>query len=414
MQGTLRAGSTNLLDAALAYRERGFSVLPTRGKKPAVPWTPYQHTLPTEADLRRSFARPGVNGLAVVTGPVSGGLVCRDFDFQDSYDHWATTHRDLAHQLPTVETARGFHVYFRGPNAFAKLGDGEYRGDSRHYTMLPPSVHPTGALYRWVYPMGSGLPPFLDPFEVGLCPGPVVCHTENTGGNGGVSVFSALSVSSVWHDPNSTVQDAILPSLPTGPGQRHGALFTLARRLKALPHLADASPAALRGVVRQWHELALPVIRTKPFEESWIDFMDGWERVKYPAGAGPLDVLWSKALAEPLPTEALGYEQEPVRQLVALCHQLQRHAGQGTFFLACRTAGELLHVHYKTAWRWLQLLEIDRVLHRISTGTLASHRANEWRLCEGFGVIEMGLVPIRRTTGGDLPWGQHHRAPAPP
>jgi hypothetical protein len=134
--------------------------------------------------------------------------------------------------------------------------------------------------------------------------------------------------------------------------------------------------------VRRWHELALPAIRTKPFEETWLDFVDGWRRVKFPAGAGPLEALWSQALAAPLPPTALAYEQDGVRRLVAFCQQLQRHAGQGTFFLACRTAGAMLGVPHKLAWRWLQLLEIDGVLDRVSTGSKATGRANEYHYRE--------------------------------
>jgi len=154
----------------------------------------------------------------------------------------------------------------------------------------------------------------------------------------------------------------------------------LARRLKSLPHLTDAHVSNLKPTVQQWHKLALPVIRTKPFEETWLDFAQGWARVKYPGGTGPLAALWSLAISEALPPRALAYEQESVRLLVGLCYQLQRHAGRGTFFLACRTAGALLGVDHTTAWRWLNLLDIDGVLCKVSTGNLATHKANEYRM----------------------------------
>jgi hypothetical protein len=177
-----------------------------------------------------------------------------------------------------------------------------------------------------------------------------------------------------------------MATLPAAEGQRHRAVFELARRLKALLRLKDAPAADLKPIVQRWHQLALPVIRTKPFEETWLDFVEGWQRVKFPAGTGPLEALWSKALAEALPPAAMVYEQEGVRRLVALCNQLQRAAGQATFFLACRTAGALLGVDHTTAWRWLRLLEVDGVLRRISTGSTRTHRANEYRA----GRIEPG------------------------
>jgi hypothetical protein len=171
----------------------------------------------------------------------------------------------------------------------------------------------------------------------------------------------------------------IVATLPTGEGRRHRAVFELARELKALPHLAEAGLPNLKPIVRRWHQLALPVIRTKPFEETWLDFADGWQRVEYPAGTGPMELVWRRALAEALPPAALEYEGQGVRTLVALCYQLQGQAGKGTFFLACRTAGKLLEVAPTTAWNWLRLLEIDGVLRKVSTGSKATRKANEYR-----------------------------------
>jgi hypothetical protein len=47
----------------------------------------------------------------------------------------------------------------------------------------------------------------------------------------------------------------------------------------------DAAADQLRPILTQWHEVALPRIRTKDFGESWTDFVVAWERVRRPAGA---------------------------------------------------------------------------------------------------------------------------------
>jgi DNA-binding Lrp family transcriptional regulator len=68
-----------------------------------------------------------------------------------------------------------------------------------------------------------------------------------------------------------------------------------------------------------------------------------------------------------------------MKLLVALCAELQIAVGQGTFFLSCRDAGDLLDQDFRTVSRWLKKLEFDGVLKRIATGSRGSHKANEYR-----------------------------------
>ncbi len=105
----------DLLTHALEYARRGWSIVPVNGKKSALrPWKRYKAQQAPEANLREWFARDNLSGLAVVCGPVSDGLVVRDFDTVDAYERWAWEYAELAEILPTVRTARGFHVYFSG------------------------------------------------------------------------------------------------------------------------------------------------------------------------------------------------------------------------------------------------------------------------------------------------------------
>jgi hypothetical protein len=175
------------------------------------------------------------------------------------------------------------------------------------------------------------------------------------------------------------VEQAIERTLPTRAGERYPKVFELARELKALPRLTDAEPLALRPVVKEWHRRALPVIRTKAFDVTYSDFLRGWKRVKIPAGSGPLEAAMERARKEELPPEARNFDDPKVRLLVALCRQLHRTAGGAVWFLACRSAGKLLGIHYKTAWRWLVYLEDVGLLERVSTGNLKTKKANEYR-----------------------------------
>ena len=61
----------------------GYNVLPTKDKRPLIPWLKWRDNRQALADVQ---AMPWQNatGLAVVVGKVSGGLTCIDFDKQAS------------------------------------------------------------------------------------------------------------------------------------------------------------------------------------------------------------------------------------------------------------------------------------------------------------------------------------------
>jgi hypothetical protein len=212
-----------LLDAALAYTRRGLSIIPTRAKKPRFRWKQYQRER-AHADLMRDWFGSGrfddIHGIAVVCGPVSGGLSIRDFDDAETYHRWAGAHPDLAATLPTVRTARGYHVYCRADlSRIIRLGDGELRGAG--YCVLPPSRHPSGITYRWTVPLSD-------------CPLPII--DLNVSGLMGVpsrrSQTQATRQTQATQDTQATHPDSLLVSdqiiietLPTGP-ERSNVLDT--------------------------------------------------------------------------------------------------------------------------------------------------------------------------------------------
>ena len=72
-----------------------------------------------------------------------------------------------------------------------------------------------------------------------------------------------------------------------------------------------------------------------------------------------------------------------MQRLVALCYQLQLAQGDEPFFLSCRDAGRLLGIPHTTAFHWLEVLSSPQnerpILQKVSTGNLATRRANEYR-----------------------------------
>ena len=163
---------TPLLDAAIGYQRRGWSVIPLqpRGKKPLLSsWKEFQVSAATPEEIREWWTvHPNAN-VGVVTGSVSRLLVL-DLDGPAA----ATLLR--AHvPLPrtgAVRTAKGYHLYFSHSsadigNATALLAEGgsavDVRGEGG-YVVAPPSVHESGRVYGWVVPPEEiiPLPPELE------------------------------------------------------------------------------------------------------------------------------------------------------------------------------------------------------------------------------------------------------------
>ena len=199
-----------------------------------------------------------------------------------------------------------------------------------------------------------------------------VCHASLIPSSGGSSgAFSASSV------PKDAVQRAISLTVPREPGRRHRGIFEFARQLKSIPSLALASEETLRPFVEWWHEVALPVIATKAFEETWFDFRNSWKSVRFPAGEEPIAMMYASAISKPMPKCADRYSQPQLQALVALCRELQDEAGDDPIFLAGRNAAAQVGVEHRTAARWLQMLCLDGILRLDEQGS--RHQASEYR-----------------------------------
>ncbi|MCL6476470.1 MAG: AAA family ATPase [Firmicutes bacterium] len=161
---------STVLDAALAYLNAGFSLLPIRAdgsKKPALSaWKELQQRHPTQRELQEWFHTEPV-GLAVVAGSISGNLAVLDFDSEDAWYAFsdAIVEHHLAaitYPLPCAATpSGGRHLYFRTreplpTTVLARDENGqtliEIRGEGA-YAIVPPSpaeVHPDGKPYVWI------------------------------------------------------------------------------------------------------------------------------------------------------------------------------------------------------------------------------------------------------------------------
>lgn len=165
-------------------------------------------------------------------------------------------------------------------------------------------------------------------------------------------------------------------TIPKKEGQRNQCLFRLARYLRG--KMPDASQEELRLMVWKWHAMALPVIGTKEFAISWVDFLNGWDKVRLPYGSILQPILAKIDDTAPLQPRflAFGY-QKAGQHLIRICEALQVHSGTEPFFLSSRKAGELIGMHFTDAAKILVALQDDAVLKLISKG--AGHKASRYR-----------------------------------
>ena len=152
-----------LLSAAIAYAERGWRVFPLqpRDKIPFPKSRGFKEASSVRSEVLRWWqAVPDAN-IGLATGEPFDVL---DIDSADSMP----TVRDVLgadyrHSGPLVVTGKGWHLYFEalgtGNRAGLLGGKVDYRGTGG-YVVAPPSIHPSGRVYRWDdnRPMETGLP----------------------------------------------------------------------------------------------------------------------------------------------------------------------------------------------------------------------------------------------------------------
>jgi hypothetical protein len=431
----------NVFNAAIEYHRAGFAVIPCAfGTKDAVvKWSRYQRERPTENDVRTWFAS-GKHQIALLSGDVSCGLAIRDFDRTEAYCEWANSYARLAADLPTVESYKGFHVWFRLPpearralqiaqnrdpdSGAIDLGDGELRAFSGCLTMAPPSVHPKGKPYTWVRPFlgklsdvdlaaGGLVPPhfFVSPSVVSL-------HTESAesagllrqrksekapwkptsvgergseGDEQGKRLASSLQETSAPSSSQSfprifcaqidnALSVAIATTVPTAPHDRNRQLFKFAREAKSI--VPEATARALEPYFRRWHEMALPLMQpgspARDYYSHLAEFERAFDGVKHLKGQEPIRLILEAALSGNPPECARQFDQDPkMPGFIAFLRELQRRTPNRPFFLDCRTAGDLFGVCPKTAWNWFDLLGRRKIIRRTKRGKRG--KANEYR-----------------------------------
>ncbi|HHY65998.1 MAG TPA: hypothetical protein GX517_02140 [Alicyclobacillus sp.] len=153
---------------AIEYAKRGMSVIPIhRNKIPLLDeWKPYQSRAATPEQVAKWAQKYPWCNWAIVTGAING-IVVLDLDGPEAARE--AKRLGLPPGAPVVRTGKGWHIYFAHPgqpvkNAVRVFPGADIRGDGG-YVAAPPSVHPSGAVYRWVKDRSifeTELPPMPD------------------------------------------------------------------------------------------------------------------------------------------------------------------------------------------------------------------------------------------------------------
>jgi putative DNA primase/helicase len=171
MNGPVATMETPMLDAALDYYARGWSIIPVgANKRPLVNWKQYQQHRVEIAPLREWFDCVPSPNIAIVTGAVSN-IVVLDVDAKSggltSLERLQEQHGRLPDTVAVSTGGGGRHIYFTHPgkevpSSAGKLGPGlDVRGDGG-YVVAPPSKHESGQMYEWEGIPQAALQPLPD------------------------------------------------------------------------------------------------------------------------------------------------------------------------------------------------------------------------------------------------------------
>lgn len=147
----------SLLSAARSYAQRGWRVLPLKGKVPMLrEWTSLATTDP-DVIRRRLTQWPDAN-IGIATGKQSG-LFVLDVDpakgGDDTLRALEAQYGELPRTIEVLTGGGGRHYYFQYPgddigNSAGKLGPGLDIKTEGGQVVAPPSIHPdTGRAYEW-------------------------------------------------------------------------------------------------------------------------------------------------------------------------------------------------------------------------------------------------------------------------
>jgi hypothetical protein len=293
--------AVSMLERALEHLHLGRSIFPVcspamgrhshgggdcknTGKRPMVKWEAFQTRLPTIEEVRTWWGRwPNAN-IGMATGALSG-VVVLDADSGDAKR--LAMEQGGVDRTPAVFTGKpgGIHFWMAHPGEevsnFARKRPGlDFRGDGG-YVLVPPSLHASGARYRWVDGTSERTPAVIPPWLLDLLHGSSA-ETET-------SDHTALDL------------NAIVAGIPEG--GRDDAMWNLACKLRG------------DGVQRQYADLI--VRQAARACDPAFDEADALEKVARAYATYPVDETFKVTPPDP-PAHAPAGGEYRLQQIAAL------------------------------------------------------------------------------------------------
>ncbi len=244
---------SSYLEYARQYHQAGINIIPIkRGTKiAAVNWRAYQDTFVSWAELREWFEGRHDYELAAIGGAISANLVIIDFDDMASFHAYAARFAPLMNTKIVISGSGKRHLWYRvarlPQSCKATAQRIELRGTG-NYTLVPPSLHPAGARYR--FGNRARIMPLPDLQEVldwlGKTPRQGILGAQRGAGRRLLPCAQALLSG-----------QAIPPE-----GARNNTLYALAHHYVLAGHSLAAAQADLGSLAASWGETAPRAERT--------------------------------------------------------------------------------------------------------------------------------------------------------
>jgi hypothetical protein len=382
--------------AARTYHDLGLPITICRGKAPWQDGWPVLNWAPHTIDAAYKL-NPAAN-VGLVLGPRSG-LVDFECDGPEAEQTLLDLFNGEIPETPTWRARRGLHRLFQLHHSLLQLGKNKLTigGDGAKVeiligpgaqTLLPPSWA-DGVQREWV--LGDSLlPSQAATIPDGVlrrlgCDQPDWHVTEqdteavSTDSNptSVVSVVSVVSVSKLDDPTAQRIMAAVVRCLVLAKGTTNDKFMALAIALKGLPELAGTMGEDLEPYIGYWYEQSLPFMKVQNWQEVWERWLYLWIWAK--PGHDTVRLAFEASQQEPMPQCAFQYPIQPMRQLVALCRILHRqHADdEGRWYLACRSAAEVIGFGHVFVAKLLKRLVEDGILYIAEQNTIV--RATRYR-----------------------------------